>query len=1277
MENLNDNLSFDASAAGTNSLQELSQNATAKVASTAAGMGMFGNAPSSLLSSTPYLNDTKDNLPVVSIAPSYAKQNKIAFNTQAASLERYQSHPAYSRLGFSTLRDNESFYNSNTSWTGDFVRASKYFFPVMGEVFLDNFGGGLRMFDNEGSLNPSDIAYDKGDLMTHSAKMAMSTRGGLGQSVVNIGYNMNYTLGIIAAIAAEDLLLTLAAPETGGASLTAAGARTVQGLGKAITGTFKALKSADKLKDMLSAKRLYDTVGGTGNFLTRSFTPSSYNFTREAFAASEAITNRGKAVEAVTKLAGTAKGFGALYRDLRIAGLANDESMVEAAGVRKSVKEKLINDYVMANGIMPSSQEIAAMEKKSIEAGNVDYWANLPFIYLTNNITFNNLAMPYGKGSRLMKVRAGKAGSVYAKTTGTGVAAEQLTRRQMFAKIFNDKDMRKYALNSLGSYFAANISEGVQEIYQESASKAIEDYFTETYLRPDMAGMKLAKKNIGEGLAAQVSQQGLEAFLGGFLGGGIISGGGNLIAAGTDAINAGYRKVNQSAQKAYEERLEKDKKINDMLINVINSEGQDVLAALAPELVALKQQTNAQAGMSIALELNDRVAFETIKDESLFNYISVLSQKGIVDNFLEALENHKQLSDEELLQAIPADTREEAEKTLDAIADRTKSIVATQAYVDKYFGNYYADTLMDPTVTGEERKQMQIAANAFEHAKQTLVYMYHSNKRSLERLKEITDAAIENPVVAGLMANDITPLFNIDGGLSGLSVTLETEKNALNGEITLLKQQIANLKEAAPETEEEKAQNKTALTKAEKELSFKTSLKSKLEKYGKALEEFKKNLDAVKNRGDISKVKGYKAFRYALGSVLETHAQQKGQSIDGIQLEKLVEQIIDFVRVKDMNKVFNQAVTNLSNPENFNKFYENVKAQLEITFAQNIVSQFKALAVASVEKRKDVLEALADIRVVIPNESLDNPNIAETDSSLMKFVEEGALPEFYLGDPQSNDTDTQGKIIEGSETWAKIQDILMRHEMLEEEAKADAEEKINPKKESEPTQTTPPQPDEETTTEETPDEETVEEEPEVTNYQETEIAEKYAGVIPNVIEQLQEAFKAYRIANPRERLVTLTEFMNGPGQAVTKEILEEADKVLEALGEEGVEQVVENTIDEERIAEAQRIFDKYVGMISRKRAINTLEALDAEINSDIFMSVEQKVELGKLIEEKMAQIKAKQAAKNGVELTEQPQIDEEVEQDVDSSTEGFDETSVRDRFEQDNIDDPFADDEVC
>lgn len=1239
-----------------------------------------------------FLDKNGNTKAVLDLAPAYSKRDELAFNSASRTVERYTSHPAFSRLGFSTLRDNEAYYNNNTSWTGDFARASKYFFPVMGEVFLDNFGGGIRMFGNDGTLDPSNIDPNKGDLMTHSAKMAMSTRGGLGQSAVNIGYNMNYTLGIIGAIVAEDLLLAAAAPETLGGSLTVAAARTVGQTGKAIKSTFNTLKSIDKLKDALSAKKIYQQVNKSGNALVNSFVPNSYNYAKSAIAGAEGLTEGAKIANGVMELATTAKGVGALYRDLRIMGLSNDESMVEAAGVRSSVKERLTNQYIAANGFMPSAETMSEIEKQAEKAGNKDYWANLPFIYLTNNLTFNNLATPYKKGSRVLKARSGLNKDVFVNVDGTKVIAQEVGKGKALLNIFKDKDMFKYSLGSLGSYFAANISEGVQEIYQESASKAIEDYFSETYLNPEMAGMKLAYNKIGDGLASQMSQQGMEAFLGGFLGGGIIAGGGKVGSAGADLINAGYRKVNKSAQEKYEQALEKDKKANDDLINLINAEGSNVIEALAPELVGLKQQTDAQKGISVALQLDNRAAFETIKDESLFNYISALAEKGIVDNFLEALENYKTLSKEELLQAIPAESAEQALKFIDSVADRTKSIVATQAYVDKYYGNVYMDALMDPNIEGEERKKMQVAAAAFEMSKKALVHSYHSQKRTTERLTDIMNAAVEDPAVAGMMAADITPLFNVKGGDPGIAITLETEINRYKLDITALQKQLDNLKESeeSAETKEEKERLRSERVKIEKQFSETSSLLSALSQYQKSLETFTKNREAVlkggKKRILAANVDGYDDLKNALATVLNRQASKTNTSVDGIKATELLDRILDYLDVSDLNTVYAQAVTNLSNPSNFTQFYDNVKKNLENVFFKNVVDQFVKMQSTSVENRKKVLEELADIYVAMPNESIQDPLIADSDTSIFKFVKDGTLPEYYLGDPDNNDVDVQGRVIEGSETWNKIQDILMSYEMLEQDSKEDLGNKVNPK---DPEPATEPKADvkKDVAPEKAPVQKTPE--PAQVTYEESKIALKYAAVIPSVIGTLTKAWEDYNKTNPEVVPATLSEFMNGPGRQITEDTLKQADEILASVNDDADTQPVDTaddapvqtdlfdqSVNQPNAAKSEAEFNKIVKVrLARTKKLTSLKKLLLDVADNALLTDAQKDRLTTMINNKIAEQEVSENTDTNGAPT--PKVTDELQEDLNNSSDVYEDLDALRETARNNKDNPFDNDEVC
>ena len=651
------------------------------IGSDASQLGVFTSSPStqqgSGLDMTAYQSaqqkagiGTIDN-PVyrpVKANPFYSAP--VAFNPDARNLERYKDHPAYKRLGFSVMRDNEEHYNANTSWVGDARRAMKLhnFGAGFAQGFASNYEGLSTMFGGD-MFTPAAIEYSKGRKAEKAAARAMSTRGGMGQSLVNIPYNLNYTLGIIASIAAEDLAMAAVAPETFGGSLTYGAYRTVKGGAKAAKSLVRAVREADKVRDIVNVRELYNMSKGVGKNIVDAFVPNTSKLLSTSYKTRQG-TGLAKAGGALEELFTTARGFGAAYRDLRIVSLAVDESAVEAAGVRNSMENNLIRSYVNANGSLPEGPEMQRILNTAQEASTKDYFANLPVIYATNAITFNSLTLPYSLTGNVLKVGENAAGKVFAKTAGkagTQVELEILNRGQLIGKAFTNKDYAKYALGSSINYLKANLAEGFQEIYQEGVSATLEDYYTNHYFTADVLASKTFSKSLKKGLSDQMSQQGLEAFLGGFLGGAGVNAVTGSLQKGRVAVASAYGRFDKDFKKTYEERREKDKQaLVDFKASIIE-QSENVIAALAPEFTNFKVQADNSVALQDAAILDDRKAFEDIKENSLFNHVEKLSKSGVLDTFIEALENHKQLNDDEITQAFNTETREEAEQHMDVI----------------------------------------------------------------------------------------------------------------------------------------------------------------------------------------------------------------------------------------------------------------------------------------------------------------------------------------------------------------------------------------------------------------------------------------------------------------------------------------------------------------------------------------------------------------------------------------------------------------------------------
>ena len=967
----------------------------------------------------------------------------VAFNPDARNLERYKDHPAYKRLGFSVMRDNEEHYNANTSWVGDARRAMKLhnFGAGFAQGFASNYEGLSTMFGGD-MFTPAAIEYSKGRKAEKAAARAMSTRGGIGQSLVNIPYNLNYTLGIVASIAAEDLAMAAVAPETFGGSLTYGAYRTVKGGAKAAKSLVRAVREADKVRDIVNVRELYNLSKGVGKNIVNAFVPNTSKLLSTSYKTRQG-TGLAKAGGALEELFTTARGFGAAYRDLRIVSLAVDESAVEAAGVRNSMENNLIRSYVNANGSLPEGPEMQRILNTAQEASTKDYFANLPVIYATNAITFNSLTLPYSLTGNVLKTAENAAGKVFAKTAGkagTKVELEILNRRQLIGKAFTDKDYAKYALGSSIGYLKANLAEGFQEIYQEGVSATLEDYYTNHYFTADVLASKAFSKSLKKGLSDQMSQQGLEAFLGGFLGGAGVNAVTGSLQKGRVAVASAYGRFDKDFKKTYQERREKDKQaLVDFKASIIE-QSENVIAALAPEFTNFKVQADNSVALQDAAILDDRKAFEDIKENSLFNHVEKLSKSGVLDTFIEALENHKQLTDDEITQAFNTETREEAEKLIDDIISRSKSIAAITAKVESRYENPFLAQAFDMRKTKADRNQAFISYVAFEEAKKDFIFSYWKSDNSIERLNDIYNAASESPAVLGMENTDFTVLFSTMAGVTNkqgarqFEQGLEAELDILADKIAAAELQLQNI--ALSDLTAEQRSKQTAI--AQKELGEASKKRSLLEEYEKALQAIY-NASSIEDAFNDNEIRT--AFTNAVSNYLDYVALKSNTRSDRENHGKLYGQLRDFFKLSEDQKRFTLAASALSDSSQFNKWYEVHRGQLQKAYDKFITNAYeKAQAAVDKEHRLELIQRLEEIGVAIDVTQQRDPNTDEVvrDSDLDRFINLGDVPQRFLS-LNETDTDINGFVIKDSDTWNKIQDIFDEYSLLDAEFKADLE----------------------------------------------------------------------------------------------------------------------------------------------------------------------------------------------------------------------------------------------
>ena len=161
-------------------------------------------------------------------------------------IRRYKSHALFDELGFSPYRDNEALYNEKGNWGYEMMRAYNGFMNMVPLAMMDSLG--ISGLTNQG------FASEFEETMAAST----TSRGGVLGFATNLGLNSAYTVGIVAEMAVEEVLLGIAATaatSTGIGAGVGAGLYTLMGVRatRAANLIRKAFKIGDKLSDGIDA----------------------------------------------------------------------------------------------------------------------------------------------------------------------------------------------------------------------------------------------------------------------------------------------------------------------------------------------------------------------------------------------------------------------------------------------------------------------------------------------------------------------------------------------------------------------------------------------------------------------------------------------------------------------------------------------------------------------------------------------------------------------------------------------------------------------------------------------------------------------------------------------------------------------------------------------------------------------------------------------------------------------------------------------------------------
>lgn len=820
----------------------------------------------------------------------YGKNYAYDADHTGANFERYYKAPrVFKQIGFSPWRDNETLYNEKMTWFDDWKRAAGQ------SAHLGVVGAKSMLPWNAWDMDQTDSKSAEGMERAHA--IGFSGRKGVGGFLNDMTLDAGYTLGIGAEIVAEELATwataAVATPFTEGGSLGIAAGKAADNLRKGYKAwdRMSKLKSfgkaAGKTSDVLDATRDIGKMRQVFNYaksgraiedIVKVLTPATATFGKDLY---KSVKNG----HSIKTLAVASRGVGSFYRDARELAAAISESKLEGGSVEMELVKKLTDDYYAKNGFMPDNKESDKIASTAANAGAETFLWNLPALWISNKIVFDTAL----KG--LPSMRALRAGSfeigntVFNRTiknTGTANNVWEAFENTIAQKaknlkkglITNPKGVLKKGIYGTALYSVKNVTEGAQELYQDSASVALKNYYTELYSDPLSVSTHTPWEHFGKSFGElATSKQGAKTFMSGFLMGAMVQVPQHIVYGwGTTQF---YKLVKS---EDYKEQRNQETRRTNRILEALNEVGKDPMKFhndLVNNLVKLK---TTQKQMIEALENKDMKLYKDLKTQNEFQHIFTLMEGGKMDVVKDYLTDLKTLSGDELTQAFGAldaakgDPKQHYDNNINDMLQSIEIIKDRQEYFDNMFDNPFDPFQYSQTAEPEKYAQEANHWAAFQEIRRDAILNMAEYSEVSKRIDQLADTMSRNPKLALTSSHDLTVLLDED---------------VLSDEIQQLGFEIGSMDTT---TGEGKREQKLKLKRLNALSSFRADLthyKNVEGKFGDKTEE------EIKERKEEAKKQLHKSYSYYIKSI----AKENSAPLQGI-IDESFEQLEDYMNLR-------------------------------------------------------------------------------------------------------------------------------------------------------------------------------------------------------------------------------------------------------------------------------------------------------------------------------------------------------------------------------------------
>ena len=766
----------------------------------------------------------------------YSKPFMYDSTATGAHKAKYKAYgqKTYDRIGFSPLVNNEEIFVNNTSIIDDYIRtATTSFFPMLGQGLIANPKSYAQLF--QGNIGQD---YDQSEDYEEYSNIGYSTRGGPLAFINNVFNSLGYSAGVMFEAGAEmalegaiegAVLGTGVEPGGGTAAGGVLGAAAGGAMG-VVRGLFalpkslfnmgryggKMLSSLKNAEKFTEAKNLFNTaVKSTANFV------NPVNNTVTAF----------KEYDNLTGLARASRTAGGFFRDVIGMNAALSEGRLEGGFVENKTYERSYDEFWKKFNRAPDDKEQLELRKRSKIAGFQDTWKNGMLVYYSNKLAFPNL---FGnKLFRNMSQTIGKIGDEFDLVYKAGKKGVQEGSYELVD--YNIKNALKGFIKPANfgkaslMYFKTNLVEGAQEVLQDVLADATEEYYVNSYFDSTKANFDYSMATLGNAFGHQVSEQGFETFMSGFVMGAFLKPLDVRIPRWAQIQYNKYKMTPEEFKTYTKDRRE----YGETIKNAMNRMHKNPVDLINDRLVNYGSQSIISKKLADD-ETDEKEMWDGVNASFLSDVLTTL-KAGTFKVWLGNFEKYQQMSDKDLESTLSLKEGQGA-KMREEMASYVSRAKKIQARYDEGQNNYGKKkiNLTNLKEGSPEFEKAQIYNAAIDRALYNLTFLGETFDLNLERINAMTQ-----------QLGSLDAIKNMPG--ADFQVLLDHER--LTNNIKMLQTEIETLKQTG---------DQAAIAQAEK----KERLLNKLQKFQDTQIDyltFKKGAEALELLKREAKAAGKKA----------------------------------------------------------------------------------------------------------------------------------------------------------------------------------------------------------------------------------------------------------------------------------------------------------------------------------------------------------------------------------------------------------------------------------